>query len=160
METSNSSFTHLVYDDDLCLGGWKCEWFTAGQRRGGGQRGLFLRRVSRHLLQSVQLPALWSHILWALSPHTCQKPTNKHSLPSVSHPHLTHRLPQRWSYVITWTETKCILPVCMYKVMICFHLFLFRAQPDSKDLLPKSVFNSQAELSERLMCKMASAQLS
>ncbi len=98
-------YTHCILDrlrllwKCVCVcPGWACARFTVGQwGGGGGQRGPHLCCVSRPLLQPVQLSALRSHLLRAVSAHNRQEPTDKHTLPSLPQPHLTHQPPQRWA---------------------------------------------------------------
>ncbi|KAI3361640.1 hypothetical protein L3Q82_002002 [Scortum barcoo] len=64
------------------------------EEESGGQRGPHLRCVSRPLLQPTQLSALRSRVLRAVSAHDRQEPADKHAVPSLPHPHLTHQPPQ------------------------------------------------------------------
>lgn len=157
----------------LCPG-----WEREDRQRGGGQRRPHLCRVSRRLLQSIQLSALRSRLLRALSPHSRQEQADKHTLSPVSLTHLTHQLPQRcvslWTplFIHSLLHGQTMKSDLWFAASSCWDLwsssliftvpfwFLTRAQPHSKDLLPKSLLHPQAELPECLVCKMASSQFS
>ena len=68
---------------------------------------------------------------------------------SVRHCSFAHRL--RLNFACSSVES--------LKIFCFLFAVPIRAQPDGKDFLPKSLRRSQAELPERVVCKMASAQL-